>query len=287
MLVARVGRTRAQSIMPGRWTPLANRIRTRATGLWVKSIWSEFQRAVCSERQPNQTIVPPLELSPFPLISSSPFFPFSLLPFLNWLWNWSIFLNYLLYLLNKVFNVPVLKFRLSLPFTYLPFQLHPPTPKIFHLLSCFNWSAEFGYHISVLPVVSSSKRFIIFEREINLSWVPRFPIQPNSGCVKEDLPADGSKVPGVFPVHSASFANRKLFFLVLYLCLVDSSGFNLGFNLNPKLPTLTWPLSAITWIRTVNISLVMTLQMTCKVIFQILFSGRHFQSPSHFSWIHL
>lgn len=97
--------------------------------------------------------------------------------------------------------------------------------------------------------------------------MPRFPIQPNSGCVKEDLPADGSKVPGVFPVHSASFANRKLFFLVLYLCLVDSSGFNLGFNLNPKLPTLTWPLSAITWIRTVNISLVMTLQMTCKVNF--------------------
>jgi hypothetical protein len=51
---------------------------------------------------------------------SFPFFPFVLLPFLNWLWNWSIFLNYLLYLLNKVFNVPVLKFRLSLPFTYLP-----------------------------------------------------------------------------------------------------------------------------------------------------------------------
>ena len=98
--------------------------------------------------------------------SSSPFFPFSLLPFLNWLWNWSIFLNYLLYLLNKVFNVPVFKFRLSLPFTYLPFQLHPPTPKILHLLSCFNWSAEFGYHISVLPVVSSSKSAFIFEREI-------------------------------------------------------------------------------------------------------------------------
>lgn len=110
-----------------------------------------------------------------------PFFPF-LLPFLNWLWNWSIFLNYLLYLLNKVFNVPVLKFRLSLPFTYLPFQLHPPTPKILHLLSCFNWSTEFGYHISVLPVVSPSKSVFIFEREINLSWVPRFPIQPDSGC---------------------------------------------------------------------------------------------------------
>ena len=59
------------------------------------------------------------------------------------------------------------------------------------------------------------------------------------GCVKEDLPADGSKVPGMFLVHSASLANRKLFFLVLYPCLVDSLGFNLAFDLNPKLPTLT------------------------------------------------
>ena len=165
MLVARVALPIVQSIVLGGWTPVANR--TRATCLWVKNIWSEFQRAVHSERQPNQTIVPPLELSPFPLISSSsPFFPFSLLPFLNWLWNWSIFLNYLLYLLNKVFNVPVLKFRLSLPFTYFTFQLPlPPTPKIFHLLSCFNWSAEFGYHISVLPLVSSSKRFLFLKEK--------------------------------------------------------------------------------------------------------------------------
>lgn len=96
-------------------------IRTSAKGVWVRAFDQNFKGWYLL-KQPNQTIVPPLELSPFPdfLSLPPPFPPFSLLPFLNWLWIEVYFLNYLLYLLNKVFNIPVLKFRLSLPFTYLP-----------------------------------------------------------------------------------------------------------------------------------------------------------------------
>lgn len=95
-------------------------IRTSAKGVWVRAFNQNFKGWYVL-KQPNQTIVPSLELSPFPdfLSLPPPFLPFSFF-FLNWLWIEVYFLNYLLYLLNKIFNIPVLKFRLSLPFTYLP-----------------------------------------------------------------------------------------------------------------------------------------------------------------------
>lgn len=178
-------------------------------------------------KQFNQTIVPPLELSPFPLISAPP----PLLPlstFLNWLWNWNIFLNYLLYLLNKVFNVPVLKFRLSLPFTYLP--SHSIIPSKYSTKLLFHWSTDFGYHISFLSVVLPSKAFPFWKEKSNLNWVPGFPIQPsNTGCIREDPSVEGSKISGMVPVHSASFGDGTglSFVLVLYSCLVDSLGLSL------------------------------------------------------------
>lgn len=103
------------------------------------------------------------------------FSPFLLLPFLNWVWNWSIFLNYL-YLLNKVFNVPVLKFRLVCLSQYLPFPT-PSSPKIVYLLSCVLIGVQtLGTYVSFLLVALSFWKG-------NLNWVSGFLILFNSGCI--------------------------------------------------------------------------------------------------------
>lgn len=139
----------------------AHPIRTSPKCLWVKSIWSEFQRVVHSETaQPNHcstswTFSFPWFSPPLPVFS-----PFLLLPFLNWVWNWSIFLNYL-YLLNKVFNDPVLKFRLVCLSHYLPFPT-PSSPKIVYLLSCVLIGVQIlGTYVSFLLVA-----LFFFLREI-------------------------------------------------------------------------------------------------------------------------
>lgn len=123
-------------IIPGWWTPMAT-----PSEQVLRVYGSEFQRVTFwnSPTKLSFHLVNFL-LSDFLLPHFFP--PFSLLPFLNWLWNWSIFLNYLLYLLNKVFNVPVLKFRLSLPLTSL--SSHSIIALKISLLGCFfNWSAYF------------------------------------------------------------------------------------------------------------------------------------------------
>lgn len=136
MLVTRVGLTRAQSVMLGRWTLWLTAIRTRATNSRSRAFDQNFKGGI-KAAQPNHCSTP-LELSPFPLISLLPFFPFSPSFSLNWLWNWSIFLNYLLYLLNKVLMSLFLNLDLVC-LSHISLPTPPSHPKIFHLLSCFNW----------------------------------------------------------------------------------------------------------------------------------------------------